>query len=71
MAKIAMPTKTTNGPGKAMPKPKVLHRKTPENPAIAPKTALSHEYLRIWELKFFAAIAGTMTRKPTSNVPTI
>ena len=69
-----MPEKTTMGPENGIaevgPK-KRLHIRTPENPAIAPKTALSIEYLRICALKFFAAIAGTITRNPTSNVPTI
>jgi hypothetical protein len=47
IAKIAMPEKTTNGPGKGKLKLNMLHRRTPENPATAPKTALSQEYLRI------------------------
>jgi hypothetical protein len=69
--KIIMPEKTTSGPGKGRLKLITFQRRTPEKPATAPKTALSHEYLRMCELRFFAAIAGTMTRKPTSNVPTI
>lgn len=63
-----MPEKTTNGPGKV--KPERPHNRIPENEVTAPKTALSKEYLRMSELKFFAAIAGTITRKPTSKVPT-
>ena len=49
-AKIMMPEKTTSGPENGIdelgPK-KMLQTSTPENPAVAPKTALSQEYLRI------------------------
>jgi len=38
---------------------------------IAPKVALNAPYLRRSLLMFFAAAAGTTTRKPTSRVPTI
>jgi hypothetical protein len=69
MTKIIIPTKTTIGPGKG--KLETPHSNTPEKAATTPKTALNKEYLRISELRFFAAIAGTITRKPTSKVPTI
>jgi hypothetical protein len=69
-----MPEKTTSGPENGMaelgPKKKIQMR-TPENPAAAPNTALSIAYLHICELKVLAAIAGTITRKPTRRVPTI
>jgi hypothetical protein len=42
-----MPEKTTIGPGKGIPKLKTLHKRTPENPATAPKIELNKEYLRI------------------------
>ncbi len=73
-AKIMMPTKTTIGPGKGrilLSLKKRFHKRTPMNPVTAPKVALSNEYLFMCELKVLAAIAGTITRKPTSNVPTI
>jgi hypothetical protein len=45
-----IPEKTTSGPENGIaelgPK-KMLQISTPENPAMAPKTALNQEYLRI------------------------
>jgi hypothetical protein len=67
-AKTAIPEKTTMGPGGRF---RLLESRIPENAAIAPKRALSKEYRRMSELKFFDAIAGTITKNPTSKVPTI
>jgi hypothetical protein len=71
IAKIMMPTKTTIGPGNGKFRLKTLHNSTPVNPVTAPNIALSRAYFFMWELRFLAAMAGTITRKPTSNVPTI
>ena len=70
-AKIMIPTKTTMGPGKGKLRPKMLHKSTPVNPVMAPKIELSRAYFFMCVLKFLAAMAGTITRKPTSKVPTI
>src|SRR3989337_23336 len=66
---MAIPEKTTKGPG-GMLGMKLANR-TPEKALIAPKIELNKAYLNMSELKFFAAIAGTTTKKPTSRVPTI
>ena len=66
--KIVTPEITTNGP---VGRFKKLELRIPAKALTAPKTALRTAYLKRSELRFFAAAAGTMTRKPTRRVPTI
>lgn len=64
----AIPDSTTKGPGGSCRYP---DNKTPDNALTIPKTELNIEYRYRFELRVLAVAAGTITRKPTSRLPTI
>src|SRR5436309_15910582 len=64
---IAVPTRTTRGPGGT---PVTFAREIPAKALIAPNAAPRSPYRARLPLTFFAAAAGRMTRAPTRRVPT-